>query len=51
MVRRDKRKENTDMNKEPYERSEIEIIAFRTDDILTTSGDLLDEYEVDIING
>ena len=39
------------MKKESYERAEIEIISFFTDDILTTSGEPLDEYEDDIVNG
>lgn len=37
------------MTKEAYERTELEIIPFITEDILTTSG--LDEYEDDIIKG
>lgn len=35
------------MNKEAYEQTELEIIAFYSGDIITTSG--LDEYEDDII--
>lgn len=35
------------MNKETYERTELEIIAFSSGDVITTSG--LDEYEDDII--
>ena len=38
------------MTKEAYKRTEIEIIAFTVDDVLTTSGvEQLDEYEVDPI--
>ena len=38
------------MTKEAYKRTEIEIIAFTVDDVLTTSGvESLDEYEVDPI--
>ena len=37
------------MTKEAYERTELEIITFATEDCLTTSG--LDEYEDDIIKG
>ena len=35
------------MNKETYERTELEMIRFQTEDIITTSA--LDEYEDDIL--
>lgn len=35
------------MNKEKYERSELEVIEFRTEDVLTTSGNPDDEYEAE----
>ncbi len=35
------------MNKETYERTELEMIRFQTEDIITTSD--LDEYEDDIL--
>ena len=35
------------MKKETYERTELEVFAFATEDVLKTSG--LDEYEEDII--
>lgn len=35
------------MTKEAYERTDLEVILFTTEDIITTSG--LDEYEDDII--
>lgn len=37
------------MNKEKYERTELDIIEFRTEDVIMTSGEL-DEYEDDILN-
>lgn len=36
------------MNKEKYERVELEITEFQTQDVIMTSG--LDEYEDDILN-
>ena len=36
------------MNKEKYTRSEIEVIEFRNEDVIMTSGP--DEYEDDILN-
>ena len=49
-VRGNSHKEVFPMTKEAYERTEIEIIAFTVDDVLTTSGgEPLDEYEVDPI--
>ena len=33
------------MNKEKYERTELEIIRFETEDTIMTSGFDLDEYE------
>ena len=35
------------MDKEKYERTELEIIRFKTEDVITTSD--LDEYEDDIL--
>ena len=35
------------MNKETYERTELEMIRFQTEDIITTSDS--DEYEDDIL--
>ncbi len=35
------------MKKEEYERSEMEVIEFRTVDVLMTSGDPNDEYEAE----
>ena len=36
------------MTKEKYERTEMEVIKFRTEDVLTTSGENPDdEYELD----
>ena len=37
------------MNREFYERTELEVIFFQTHDVITTS-DSLDEYEI-IVNG
>lgn len=34
-----------DQNKEAYERTELDVIRFRSDDAITTSGD---EYEDEI---
>ena len=31
------------MNKEPYIRTEMEVIKFETEDVITTSGDLIEE--------
>lgn len=36
-------KEETKMNKEKYDRIELEVVEFRTEDVLLTSGP--DEYE------
>lgn len=36
------------MNKEKYERTELDVIEFQTEDVIMTSG--LDEYEDDILN-
>lgn len=36
------------MNKELYERTDLEIIEFQTQDVITSSN--LDEYEI-IVNG
>ena len=41
------------MQKETYERTDLEIIKFQTQDVITTSGEEdqnLDEYEI-IVNG
>lgn len=35
------------MTKEAYERTDLEVIPFTTEDVITTSG--LDEYEGEII--
>lgn len=35
------------MNKEKYERTELKVVEFQTEDVIMTSG--LDEYEDDII--
>ena len=37
------------MNKEMYERTEMEVIRFETDDVIMTSGVDYDEYEDDIL--
>ena len=37
------------MNKEKYERTELKVIRFKTEDIITTSGVKYDEYEDDIL--
>ena len=36
------------MLKEKYERTEMEVIEFQTEDVIMTSG--LDEYEDDIVS-
>ena len=36
------------MNKEKYERTEMEVVEFQTEDVIMTSGP--DEYEDDILN-
>ena len=41
-------KEGKNMIKEKYERTEIEVISFQTEDVIMTSG--LDEYEDDIVS-
>lgn len=33
------------MNKESYERTELELIRFKTEDVITTSNSNPDEYE------
>lgn len=37
------------MNKEKYERTELKVIRFKTEDIITTSGVKYDEYEDEIL--
>ena len=37
------------MNKEMYERTEMEVIRFETDDVIMTSNFDPDEYEDDIL--
>ena len=49
MVRENNHREVFAVAKETYERTELEIITFTTEDVITTSG--LDEYEDDIIKG
>lgn len=36
------------MNKEKYERTQLDIIEFQTEDVIMTSGE---EYEDDILKG